>query len=162
MRGLADGVATLESSCGSLGLHVHHDFGFLKADKVSSFLVVEDFAPGFFEAHQFGALAARHFRHAIAEETVGERHHLHPRQNKVGDGSFHATAASGGDDEGQLVLGSEHRAKKPLNVGGDLEEIGIEMADDGLSHCLVNPGMDLTWSGAKQQPLGRMNRDFFG
>src|ERR1019366_2074613 len=79
----------------------------------------------------------------------------------VGDGSFHAAAAGGGDDEGQLILGSKYGAEEPLNVGGDLEEVGIEMADDGLSQRLIHAWMHLTWTRAKQQSLGRMNGNFF-
>src|SRR5208283_5984089 len=91
----------------------------------------------------------------------GKRHHLHPRHHEVGDGGFHSAAAGGGDDEVQIVGSAEDFPQHALNVGGYLEEIGIEVADDGLRHRPIDAGMNLTGTRAKQQAPWRMNRNVF-
>lgn len=95
-------------------------------------------------------MALGHFGHAVAEESVGEDDDLHAGIDEVADGGFHASAAGGRDDEGPLVLGTEDVAQHALVVLADLEEIGIEVSDDGLGHGLVDAGMDLGGAGAEQ------------
>ena len=161
MRGRADGFAALEGAGGGFGLDVGHDLRLLALDEVAGFVVGEDFAPGLLEAHDLGALTARHLGLAVAEVAVGEDDDLRSRLDEVADRGFHAAAAGGGDDEGLLILGAEDGAQQALNVGGDFEEVGIEMPDDGLRHGLVNARMNLSGTGAVEQTLGRMNDGFF-
>ena len=64
-------------------------------------------------------------------------------------------------EEVRLVCSAENFAQQPLNVGRDLEEIGVKVADDGLRHRLIYARMDLARAGAEQQALRRMNRNVF-
>ena len=159
--GFADGFAALERSGRGFRLHVHDDLRLLAANEFRRFLVAEDFAPRFLEAHQFCALTACHFRHAIAEKSVGKRHHLRSRLNEVGDCGFHTAASRGGDHKRQLVPGSKDLAQHPLDIGGNLEEVSVEMADDRLCQRLIDSRMHLAGSGPEQQPFRGMNGNLF-
>ena len=119
-------------------------------DELGGFAVAEGAAPGLLEADDVGAVALGHLGHAVAEEAVGEDPDLHAGIDEVADGGFHAAATGGRDDERPLVLGAEDMTQHALVVLADLEEVGIEVADDRLRHRLVYPGMHLRRAGAKQ------------
>ena len=158
---LADGFAALKGAGRSFRLHIHHDLGLLALNELGGFLIAEHFSPRLLEANHFAALAAAHLGHAVAKETIGERRNLGAWLNQIADGGFHAATAGGGNDERHLVLGAKHAAQHPLNVRGNFKEIGVEMADDRLGHCLINPGMHLAWTGAVQKAFRRMDRNSF-
>src|SRR5271165_1705242 len=120
MRRLADGFTALKHSSGSLGGHIHHDFGLLAVDEFGGFSVAEGPAPGLLEADDVGAVTLGHLGHAVAEETVSEDGDLRARLDEVADGGFHSAAAGGGDDECPLVLGAENAAQHTLVVMADL------------------------------------------
>ena len=135
---------------GGFGVDVHHDLRRLAVDEFGGFGVGEGFAPGLLEAHDLGTVAPGHVGHAVAEVSVGEDHDFGAGFDQVGDGSFHASAAGGRDNEGALVLGAEDVAQHALVVATDLEKVRIEVSDDGLGHGLIHAGVHLRGAGAEQ------------
>ena len=51
--------------------------------------------------------------------------------------------------------------EQALDLGGDLKEVSVQVANDRLGHRLIDARMHLTRTWAIQQALWRMNRDFF-
>ena len=78
-----------------------------------------------------------------------------PGSTKLATARLHAGAAGAGDDHGELVLRAEAGLQPVADLLVDLEEVGVEVPDDGLSHGLIDARMDRRGSGTKQEALRR-------
>ena len=70
---------------------------------------------------------------------------------------LHAGGAGAGNHEGEFVLRAPAQLQQAADVGEDFEQIRVEVADDGLAERGVDARMDGRWSGAQQEPGGRMD-----
>ena len=138
VRGFADGLGLVVHAGGGLGLHERHHARALAANELAGFLRVERLAPRLGQAHDFGALAARHFPDAVGEEPVAQQRELAPGSAKL------ATAASMPElpvPETAILnslRGGIDVADQPPHLVRHLEEERIEMPHEGLREGLGN------------------------
>ena len=131
-------------------MHVGHYARLFAANEIAGFLVVEDFAPGLFEARHDSAVAAGHVREAVAEVPVGQDGKFFAGLDEISDRGFHAAGACSGDGDIEFVGRGKGVTQQAADVFGDLEEIGIQVADDGLVQRLVDARRHHAGSGSEQ------------
>ena len=73
---------------------------------------------------------------------------------QVDEAGLHAGHAGGADREGQPIGGLECLAQHVLRFIHDLQEIGIEVADERHGHGREHARMHVTGSGAEEKTLG--------
>src|SRR5579862_5350531 len=103
-------------------------------------------SPRLFEADEIRALTLAHFADAIREITVGKDGELRARLDEVCDARFHPGTTSSGNHHGDAIGGAVGHLEKLLDVAHDLEEVGIEVADDRLGKRFINARMNHAWS----------------
>jgi hypothetical protein len=92
-------------------------------------------------------MAAAHLHKTLGEISGGKDGELLSRLDVISQRRFHTGAPGAGDDLDERILGAENRTEVAANVLRNLEEIRIQMADNRLSHGLIDPGMNLRGAG---------------
>ena len=113
-------------------------------------------APGRLDGHDGRAAALDHLRHAHAEVAVAADDDGVAGLDDVVDGGLHAGGAGAGDRHREVVLGAEDRAQGALRVVEQLDEDGVEHADDGLRHRAVDARVHERGPGAEQEAVGEV------
>ena len=121
-------------------------------DRLHDFLIGEDLAPGLLEAHQFRPVPAAHFAEALAEVTVHEDREFRPRFDEVRYGGLHAGAARPRKHQREFVARAPAPLQRAPDLFVDLEEVGVEVADDRLRHGRINARVHGGGARAEQQP----------
>ena len=129
------------------------DLRLFALDERARFVVVKDFAPGFFEARHLGALTLAHLGQAVGEVTVGEHRYLGSAFDEVHDGGFHARRAGARDGDGAFVLGAENVAQQVGGVLQDAEEIRVRVADDRRGQRRIDTRVDHARAGAQKDAV---------
>ena len=156
-------MAGLERTGGSLRLHVGHRARLFAADEIAGFLIVEDFAPGFLQAHDGGAVPAGHVREAVAEVSVGQNREFFARLDEIGDCGFHAAGARSGDGDVEFVGGGEGVTQQLADVLHHLEKVRIQVARRWAAAALRRRAAPPCWvpvpaAGAAAGATGRAVR----
>ena len=95
-------------------------------------------APGSFDGHDGRAAALDHLGHAHAEVAVAADDNGVAGLDDVVDRGLHAGGAGAGDGHREVVFRAEDRTQRALRVVQQLDEDGVEHADDGLRHRAVD------------------------
>jgi hypothetical protein len=95
---------------------------------------------------------------AVAEVPIGQDGKLFARLDEIGDRGFHAAGARSGDGDIEFVGRGKGVAEEATDVFGDLEEIRIQVPDDGLVQRLVDARRHHAGSRSQQQARGRAQR----
>src|SRR5579871_6312621 len=130
-------------------MHERGDLRLLAIQKICGFGFGERFAPRLVEDHDVRAVALAHIDDALREIARGEYGKLLTGRDEVRERRFHACAARAGESMHELVLGAEQLAQRGADVFKLLEQKWIQMADDGLSHRLINAFGNLRRTGSE-------------
>src|SRR5580698_10222300 len=137
-------------------MNVSHNFGLFATDELYRLVIPEALAPGLFKANDLGAMALRHLRDAVGKITIGEHRKLRSGFYEVSNGSFHARAARTRNHQGGTVARAESHSQQLLVVSHHLDEIRIQVPDDGFCQRLINPRMNHAGSRSEQVTARRL------
>ena len=129
---LADRLSLVVHAGRGLGLDEGDDARALAANEFAGFLRIERLAPRLGEPHHFPALPASDLSNAVAEKAVGEKREFFPGLGKVGDCRLHPGGPGAGDRDVELIFRGVGVPKEATHLFHDLEEVRVEMPDDGL------------------------------
>ena len=150
-------VQGLEDTGGGLSVHdgEHLDLGValqLRLDRIE----VDGGSPLLLDLGDRRAVAAGDVGQAFAEEAVRGRDDDVAGLEQVGHSGLHAGVAGAGEGEGEAVLCAEDLAEHASRVVHDLDEVGVEMAEDGGGHGPEDAGVDVGRPCAQQQARRRV------
>src|SRR5262245_36756314 len=90
MRSFTDRLGLIVDARRSLGLHQSNHARAFPADKLAALLRIKSRSPRLLQPHDLRAMAARHFRDALAEVAVHQQPELLARLNEVGHRGLHS------------------------------------------------------------------------
>ena len=154
-----DLVDGLPDAGGGFGVDDSDHLGGMGLEGLADLVGVEGFAVGAFEDLDLGPGATGDVDHAAAEDAVDADEHVVAGLDQVDDDGFHAGRAGAGDGQGHGVGGLEDVAQEGLHPVHQADEVGVEVAEEGLAHGGQDAGVDLAGAGAEEAAEGE---DGFG